>query len=348
MSHSSEELGQVSPRELASDDTHLPTRFLSLRSVVSEERDPSAGAAREALWRRYGLVLRSVMLLAALLLGASCKNKQSGPGDASQPPEKQMIDVRGQFEGELRKRGISFTRRSDGRYDLGEDGGWSKLVSIDNLTKNVERDHDAEEIGRFVDRLSLSPAAERTWEEARPFLRFSAEPNDYEFGDAVRSRVSPQVELVLTVTDQDERKISWVTHGMLKKWNVSRMDAERIAGENLDRMLDGIVLTVEQVGSMKLGMVPLESAYKASVIFAPGFRKFVEPQLGWPVLAMTPCRDFIFVFPNSDFELVGRSAASVLKEYDRSGYPITTEVWRVSDAGVNAIGSFREPKRNEP
>ena len=176
------------------------------------------------------------MLLAMLLLGASCKNKQSGPGDASQPTVKPMIDVRGQFEGELRKGGIAFTRRSDGQYDLGEDAGWSMLVSIDNLTKNVERDHDPEEIGRFVDRLALSPAAERTWEQARPFLRFSAEPNDYAFGDAVRSSVSAQVELVLTVTDQDERKISWVTNGMLETWRVSRQEAEHIAGENLDRL----------------------------------------------------------------------------------------------------------------
>ena len=86
-----------------------------------------------------------------------------------------------------------------------------------------------------------------------------------------------------------------------------------------------------------------DSVFKASVIFAPKLRAFVERALGWPVLAATPCREFIYLFPNTDFELVGRSAGVVLREYANSGYPVTTEVWRISSKGVEAIGALGPP-----
>jgi hypothetical protein len=292
-------------------------------------------------------LLAAAAVIAFTPFGWACKSNQ--PSSQPKPSTEEVavekrIDVPKEFEAELRKRGVQFKRAADGRYEITRADDFSLFVSLDNLELNVLRDRDSDAIRVFVDRVlernNVEPEESRTWAEARPFVYFSAEPNDYEFHDTIRSSVSRQVELILTVTSEKEGTVAWVNPAMLKAWNVSREVAEKAAGENLDRLLHGKKLEVERVGAMRLGMVPIDSPYKASVIFAPHFREFVEPQLGWPVLAVTPCRDFIYVFPNTDFDLVGRSGRVVLREYSTSGYPITTEVWRISDAGVEAIGTL--------
>jgi hypothetical protein len=41
-----------------------------------------------------------------------------------------------------------------------------------------------------------------------------------------------------------------------------------------------------------------------------------------------------------DKTLLNRMGRVVVNEYNRSGYPITTEVLRISDQGIEAIGEF--------
>jgi hypothetical protein len=89
-------------------------------------------------------------------------------------------------------------------------------------------------------------------------------------------------------------------------------------------------------------MIPIDSALKASLIFAPAFRRFVEADVGWPVLVVIPCRDFIYLLAEQDQALLGRMGGVVQKEFRESGYPITTEVLRLSDQGIEAIGKFPE------
>jgi hypothetical protein len=93
---------------------------------------------------------------------------------------------------------------------------------------------------------------------------------------------------------------------------------------------------------MNLGMVPINSVFKASTIFASNFKEFASKKFEWPVLAVIPCRDFIYILSEKDKALLNRMGAVVQREYRKSGYPITTEVLRVSDEGIRAIGSFPE------
>jgi hypothetical protein len=89
-------------------------------------------------------------------------------------------------------------------------------------------------------------------------------------------------------------------------------------------------------------MIPVQSVFKASTIFSPNFKEFVKDDLGWPVLAVIPCRDFIYVLPEKDKALLNRMGGVVQNEYRKSGYPITTEVFKISDDGIEAIGKYPE------
>ena len=86
-------------------------------------------------------------------------------------------------------------------------------------------------------------------------------------------------------------------------------------------------------------MVPVDPPYKASTIFAPAFKKLVEPVLGWPVLVVLPCRDFVYVIADGS-RLIDQLGGVVVNEFKNSGYPITTEVLRISDDGIEALGRF--------
>ena len=54
---------------------------------------------------------------------------------------------------------------------------------------------------------------------------------------------------------------------------------------------------------------------------------------------VVPCRDFIYVLQEKS-ALVNRIGSVVVREYKSSGYPLTTEVLRVSSDGIEAIGAF--------
>jgi hypothetical protein len=241
------------------------------------------------------------------------------------------------FEEELARRGLAFERDGEWCYRFLL-RGVELIVNLENVARNAEREDDPSMIRRFAEQVLDRSAEKRGWAEASASLRFLAEPADVAIGDAIHIAISDRVIRVLTLADGDEY-ITFVTPDMCAEWGVSPETASEAALRNQDRMLAEIRLKVDDVDGHKLGMVPLDSPYKASVIFAPAFKDLVTPVLGWPVLVVIPCRDFIYVLADES-QLIGRIGGVVVDEYRTSGYPITTEVLRISDSGIEAIGSY--------
>jgi hypothetical protein len=249
------------------------------------------------------------------------------------------FDINAIFEKELARRKLAFVRQSENEYRVEIDGA-PFAISLANIRRNALRDDDAEAVQRFArDVLGPSLRHRRAWQEAAPFLLFSAEAADHDFGTTIRSSVSPEVCRVLTLTDENHTTITWVTEGQLTTWGVAADVAIAAALANQDTLLHGVEVQVEEVRGSKLGMVPLESPYKASVIFAPAFERLVGAEFGWPVLAVVPCRDFIYVLSEGS-PLLSQLGAVVVREFRTSGYAITTEVLRIADDGISAIGKY--------
>ena len=249
------------------------------------------------------------------------------------------IDTNKIFENELSRRGVSFVREDEGTYRIKLEGSQIS-VNLVNVRRNAERDQDQTAIISFVDKvLQTFPVSRPVWSEASSLLLWSAELADQEFGDSIRVLVTDEVMRVLTLTDLGQTKITWVTPDMCDEWGVTIEEVTAAAFLNQDQLLDGLELEVAEADGSPLGMVPLDSPYKASVIFAPSFKRLVESVLGWPVLVVLPCRDFIYVVPDNS-PLVGQMGSVVVNEFRNSGYPITTEVLRISEDGIEAIGRF--------
>jgi hypothetical protein len=246
------------------------------------------------------------------------------------------------FEGELQRREIAFRRLEENVYVVESDNG-DLTVSIENRRRDAERDDDPGALRRFVDDIVAAAREMGTpivpWTEARDYVLLAVESSDQDFEDVLIRPLTQELSSIVTLTNAEHSRVTWVTDRMCADWGIQVSDVVAAARRNQDALLRGIELQVQQSGKFRLGLVPLDSPYKASVILAPSFRAWVEPHLGWPVYAVIPCRDFIYVFPQ-DQELLGRVGGVVVQEFKKSGYPLTTEVLSISDEGIAAIGKF--------
>ena len=242
------------------------------------------------------------------------------------------------FLEELARRGIPVTV-ADGGYQIDRDGT-TVTISLENLSREFARDRDPGQITRFVDTVLCRPLIP-VWLEVRPRLRWSLEPTDMSLTEALHEVVSDRVALVLVCVSPDETQITWVSPTTAASWGQTKESLLAAAAENMATLLARSQIDTLAVESHTLGMVNTEfTAFKAALVFAPDLRAVVEPVLGWPVFAVLPCRDFVYLIPDRDRELLGRIGAVVVREYAKSAYPLTTEVFEVTSAGIRAIGEF--------
>jgi len=249
------------------------------------------------------------------------------------------VEVVTLFLRELASRGISVEALDDGRYAVQTEAG-TNTISLDNISKDFEQDRDPDRVRRFVDTI-LSPIKLPSWDEARAGIHFVAEPADHDFGDTIREKISDEVCRVLAHLNPAGTQIMWLSPELLADWGQSLEFVEHVASLNLAALLSKTELHIEEIDGHRLGMFITDSPFKASLIFSPNLKEVVGARLGWPLLAVIPCRDFAYVVGEADRDLVPRLGPVVVREYKERGYPLSTEVFRISDEGIEAIAEFK-------
>lgn len=252
------------------------------------------------------------------------------------------MDVRALFEQELGRRGIGFEAEpGTGRYVVDRDGV-RLFVSLDNLSRDLARDGDAGRVTRFVDVVESSwgafdatPALDRLYRVL--------EPSECERGDEFRAPLSDLVDRVLAFTDPDGRMITWAGPAALALLGVSEAEAGERASANLARELGRASLGVQEIDGVRLGYLGTTLPFKTALILAPNLREVVGGNLGWPLLAVAPDRDFLYLWDASREDFTSHVGRVVVEQYSTASYPISTEVWELSDEGVRAIGAFPVP-----
>jgi hypothetical protein len=244
------------------------------------------------------------------------------------------------FLDELARRNLEAKLDEDGNHTL-DACGLSLKISLENLSRDFERDRDPDRVVRFVDTI-LNILMLPDWPQAEGRIRWQPEPSDHQFGDTLRDAVSDKVCLVLVYVDPSEAQIRWLTPADAEKWNKTRDELMAAAQKNMDRILGQTKVETAAVEDHQLGMLSNEiTAFKAALLLCPNLRKLVEPVLGWPVFAVMPCRDFVYLLKQKDEPLLGRMGQVVVREYQKSGYPISTEVFEITDQGIRALGDFQ-------
>ncbi len=96
----------------------------------------------------------------------------------------------------------------------------------------------------------------------------------------------------------------------------------------------------KDIDGVQLGFIGTPLPFKASLILAPNLREVVGAVLGWPLMAVVPDRDFLYIWGARHTEFVQRVGGVVVREYSKASYPISTEVYEITDQKIRAIGEF--------
>jgi hypothetical protein len=261
--------------------------------------------------------------------------------------------VRDLFERELAARGITVVEMTEESNYVLKVGEFTSTVTLDNIARDFERDGDEGRISRFVDTILSCSNPIPPWEQAVDRLRWTVESMDTDVGDALAEQVSDQIRVVLVCVSEDETQVVFLTPSVLEDWGQSEAVVRQAAVQNMEALLRQLDVHIETVGEHRLGMFasgdgfPGE-AFKAALLLCPALKEVVEPVLGWPIFAVMPNRDFVYMVPHADRDLLPRLGPVVVREYHQSGYPISTEVFEVTDEGIRAIAEFQAPSGVDP
>ncbi len=248
------------------------------------------------------------------------------------------------FQKVLQARGLKVKRvTSDGLFVMDAHGGECE-ISLANAARKYQESHDPSVFEELLDLMIADPSAFPAWNVAQSGLRLVAERCDHDLQHAIWDPVSDDICRVVEYADATNKRIVWLGTRHLEEWQVSRDEVIRVASRNMAAIMDRAQVEIEQIDGLKYAMFSInELTLKASLIFSPNFQQKVSSiVLGWPVLVVIPCRDYLIAVPEEHQELMSRLGGIVVEEYEKSPYPLTTEVFRLSDDGIEAIAEFRE------
>lgn len=214
-------------------------------------------------------------------------------------------------------------------------------ISLDNVRKNYKRDNDSTHISDLVETLiSYSIELPSKWTDVKNDIYLSLFPNDYGFENVLHSKITDEFSKVYVHSGQD--KLSWITTADVKTWNITEAELDKQANINADKLLSVTSISFDTIGNRKLGLIEVEhTSLKAALLFAPGMKEKIKKDFGFPFYAVIPVRDFCYIFSEKDFDFLStRIGHVVVDEYKNSGYPITTEILKFTDKGVEAVGKY--------
>lgn len=243
------------------------------------------------------------------------------------------------FEEELARRGLNFTIDPEsGRHSISI-GLEKSLVCIENLQRDLSRDRDVNRVSRFLDSIIASvPGSQGVYQPEQLF--WALEPNDYVEKAEFRIPVSDRVDRVLVYLDEREQLIHWVNQFMLNSMGISETEASERGVENLAIRLNAARIEYQEIEGVRLGFLATDLPFKTALILAPNLREVVASTLGWPLLAVAPVRDFLYLWDIKHEGFVKRVGRVVVDNYLRASYPISTEVFKITEEGIETIGGF--------
>lgn len=214
-------------------------------------------------------------------------------------------------------------------------------ISLDNVRRNYERDKEESHISDLVQIVvSYTIELPENWADAKDDIYISLFPNDHDFQEFLHSKITDEFSKVYVHSGQD--KLTWITKEDLKKWNITETQLDTQASNNADKLLKTTSITFDTIENRKLGLIEVEqTTLKGALLFAPTMKAKIKKDFGFPFYAVIPVRDFCFIFSERDFEFFsGRIGKVVVDEYKQSGYPITTEILKFTDKGVEVVGKY--------
>jgi hypothetical protein len=246
-----------------------------------------------------------------------------------------------EFKSQIENRGMKIDSVDETGLIYISQGELTLKISLDNVRKDFERDKDETYISDFVKTLfDYSIDIPSNWADAKKDIYISLFPNDYEFNDFIHRKITDEFSKVYVHSGQ--ANLSWISQDDLSKWAITETELDKQANINADSLLAQTKISFDTIENRKLGLIEVEhTTLTAALLFAPTMKEKVKKDFGFPFYAVIPVRDFCYIFSENDFDFFSKRIGKVVvDEYKQSGYPITTEILKFTDKGVQAVGQF--------
>ena len=217
-------------------------------------------------------------------------------------------------------------------------------VSLDNVRKSYEQEGSFEHLDSLVESIhnKLIEPEMPEWALAKEKVFLSLFPADFNYGDIVFEPVSKDFIRHYVYYEHDE--YHWITFPQLEKWKITEATLKSQVDVNMSALLDAssIETTTLESGETLVYFETAMDGLRSALLFSGNVKEKLQPLLGWPVYAVLPVRDFCYVFSEKDKpRLIELLADIVIKAYEEGGYEITSEIIRISDEGIRAVGKFK-------
>ncbi|CAN5685952.1 hypothetical protein BH11VER1_BH11VER1_33440 [soil metagenome] len=250
-----------------------------------------------------------------------------------------LMDAKTLFEEELLKRGHKFNIEEDtGLYCI-EQEGMTLRLNLENLAREYAGGGMPERVSQYLDHM-LSGTSIKDVKVTAESLYWSLESNNHGKSQVIRIPVSEKTDRVLVRLIPELGAIVWVDEESLQAAGLLDFEAEAEAYINLDTAAHDATVGYSEIDGIRLGYLNSSVPFTSSLILAPNFRALVEPVLGWPVYAVTPTRDIVFIWYAGHKGFEERVGPIVVQKFLNASYPISTEVYEITDGSVRVAGEF--------
>ena len=246
-----------------------------------------------------------------------------------------------EFKSQIKSKGMKIDSVDETGLVYISKGEMSLEISLENVRRNYERDKDESHISDLVQTIvSNSIETPANWEDIKEEVFISLFPNDHDFQDILHVKITDECSKVYVYVEEDQ--LTWIGKDDLRKWNITEVELDFQANSNADNLLKATPITFEIIENRKLGIIASDNTtLKAALLFAPTMKEKIMSDIGFPFYAVIPVRDFCYIFSENDFRFFStRIGEVVTDEYKKSGYPITTEILKFTDKGVEAVGKY--------
>ena len=252
------------------------------------------------------------------------------------------------FERRLRARGMWYSfDEGTGTYRVENVDGLEGRVSLSNVVRELAGDGDIYRAIRFADNMLSALSYPDDWSKVRHQILWDIQSNTLENQSDLAFHLSDHTHQVPVLYDPETKHILFLTSHMLIDMSVSEEDVAQAANENLSAALRNSELMVRELEGVRAGFIHSTLPFKAALILAPNLGEIAEPILGWPLLAVIPNRDSVYLFNGDDFDGVDHFVRvlpglgdHVLDRFEFGAYPLSTEIFEITDKGVRAIAEF--------
>jgi len=213
-------------------------------------------------------------------------------------------------------------------------------LNISNLRKQYELSPHEKTITDFVNLVTHYQQELPAWIDSKKRIFYYLYPSNYDFKHFVHVSISQKLSKIYVYSENG--KLTWITKEDLMKWKIDANALETQSQLNSKEIFSSLRLELDTLeGHRYISIESNRPSFNSSFILCNQLKDLVSGSIGWPIYAITPCRDQMYLFGESDFDFMKSKLKNfVLKKYKESNDPLSLEILQLTDKGIKEAYEF--------